>query len=259
MAHLDIILHHSNNDAAVAHAIANIATESEGESRLSRIHLPYQDVCKFHNDGLEAEKFPKMLWKMLQELGYEKQPEYFGTQVTYEGSKPIWHVQVYIFSPKPLKGVYEVEKIHVAIASRRSFHAGIHDVARQAHMAICSHHCQLLDGTEYAHFPQWASGSSYIHVEPVQDEGNFQLKKQVALTATLTKELDSVTEEVEFWQLKYEEAMNTIRKMKRHYPQDLETFSDEETEEFSPHSPPRKMAMRAPPVHIIPNDVEGQE
>jgi hypothetical protein len=94
---------------------------------------------------------------------------------------------------------------------------------------------------------------------PVHDEGNFKLKKQVALTSTLTKELDSTTEEVEFWQGKYEEAMKIIRKMKHHYPQDLETFSDEETEEFSPHSLPCKMDMRAPSVHIIPNDVEGQE
>jgi hypothetical protein len=104
---------------------------------------------------------------MLQELGYEKQPEYFGTQVTYEGSEPIWHVQVYIFTPKPLGGVYKVEKIHAAIASRRSFDAGICDIARQAYMVIRSCHCQLLDGMEYAHFPQGASGSAYIHVEPV--------------------------------------------------------------------------------------------
>jgi hypothetical protein len=200
-----------------------------------------------------------MLWKKLQELGYEKQPEYFGTQVTYEGSEPVWHIQVYIFSPKPLRGVYEVEKIHAAIASRRSFHTGIHDAARQADMVICSRHCQLLDGTEYAHFPQWASRSAYIHVEPVQDEGNFKLKKQVALTATLTKELDSTMEEVEFRQGKYEEARKTIQKMKRCYPQDMEKFSDEETEEFSPHSPPHKMATCAPPAHIIPNNVEGQE
>jgi hypothetical protein len=172
--------------------------ESEGESRPSRIRLPYRDVHKFHNDGLEAGKFPKMVWKMMQELGYEKQPEYFGTQVTYKGSEPIWHVQVYIFTPKPLRGVYEVEKIHAAIASRRSFHAGIHDVAHQACMVIRSRHRLLLDGTEYAHFPQRASGSAYIHVELVQDEGNFKLKKQVALTVTLTKELDSTMEEVEF-------------------------------------------------------------
>jgi hypothetical protein len=39
----------------------NIAMESEGESRPSRIYLPYQDVCKFYNDGLEARKIPKML------------------------------------------------------------------------------------------------------------------------------------------------------------------------------------------------------
>jgi hypothetical protein len=91
---------------------------------------------------------------MLQELGYEKQPEYFGTQVTYEGFEPVWHVQVYIFSPKPLRGVYELEKIHAAIASRRSFHAGICDAAHQAYMVIRSHHHQLLDGIEYAHFPQ---------------------------------------------------------------------------------------------------------
>jgi hypothetical protein len=230
MAHLKIIPHHSNGDAASAHAIANVAMESEGESRTSRIRLPYQDVNKFYNDGLEAGRIPKMPWKMLQELGYEKQPEYFGTQITYEGSKPIWHIQVYIFSPKPIRGVYEVEKIHATIASRHSFNA-----ARQAYMVICSRHCQLLDGTEYAHFPQWANGSAYIHVEPVQDEGNFKLKKQVAITATLTKELDSTTKEVEFWQGKYEQAMRTIRKMKCHYPQDLETLSDEEKEEFSPH------------------------
>jgi hypothetical protein len=124
-------------------------------------------------------------------------------------------------------------------------------------MVIHSHHRQLLDGTEYAHFPHRASGSTYIHVEPVQDEGNFKLKKQVAVTATLIKELDSTTEEVEFWQGKYEEAMKTIQKIKRRYPQDMETLLDEETEEFSPHSPPRKLTTRAPPAYIIPNDVEG--
>jgi hypothetical protein len=89
MAHLEIIPHHSNDDAAATHAIANIAMESEGESRPSRIRLPYRDVRKFCNDGLEAGKFPNMLWKMMQELGYEKQPGYFITQVTYEGFEPI--------------------------------------------------------------------------------------------------------------------------------------------------------------------------
>jgi hypothetical protein len=223
------------------------------------LHLPYQDVRKFHNDGLEAGKIPKMLWKMLQELGHEKQPEYFRTQVTYEGSEPVWHVQVYIFTLKPLKRVYEVEKIHVAIASRRSFNARICNAACQAYMVIRSHHCCLLDGMEYAHFPQRTSGTAYIHVTHVQDEGNFKLKKQVALTATLTMELDSTTEEVEFWQGKYEEAMKTIQKMKHRYPHDLETLLDEEIEEFSLHSPPHKLATHAPPTYDIPNDVEGKE
>jgi hypothetical protein len=258
MTHLEIIPH-ANDDVAAVHTMENIAMESEGESRPSRIHLPYRDVRKFHNDGLEAGKIPKMLWKMLQELGYEKQPEYFGTRITYKGSEPVWHVQVYIFTPKPFRGVYEVEKIHAAIASRRSFPAGICDATRQAYMVVRSRHCQHLDGTDYAHFPQRASGSAYIHAKLVQEEGNFKLKKQVALTTALTKELDSTTEEVEFWQEKYEEAMRTIRKMKRRHPLDLETLSDEETEEFTPNSPPHKMATRAPPTYIIPNDIEDQD
>jgi hypothetical protein len=79
MANHEIVPHHSNGDTAAVNATLNIIMESEGESRPSRIHLPYQDVCKFRNDGLEVGKIPKMLWKMLQELGYEKQPEYFGT------------------------------------------------------------------------------------------------------------------------------------------------------------------------------------
>jgi hypothetical protein len=103
----------------------------------------------------------------LQELGYEKQLEYFGTQVTYEGSEPVWHVQVYIFTPKPLRGVYEVEKIYAAIASRCSFNARICDAAHQPYMVIRSRHHQLLDGMEYAHFPQQASGSAYILVQLV--------------------------------------------------------------------------------------------
>jgi hypothetical protein len=91
---------------------------------------------------------------MLQELGYEKQLKYYRTQVTYEGSKSMWHVQVYIFTPKPLQGVFEVEKIHVAIASRCTFYAGICDAARQAYMITHSHYQQLLDGMAYSHFPQ---------------------------------------------------------------------------------------------------------
>jgi hypothetical protein len=39
------------------------------------------------------------MWKMIQELGYEKQLKHYGTQVTYEGSEPVWHVQVYIVTP----------------------------------------------------------------------------------------------------------------------------------------------------------------
>jgi hypothetical protein len=61
MAHQEIIPHHFIGDAAAANAIVNIAMESEEESRPSRIHLPYQDVNKFRNDGLEAGKITKMI------------------------------------------------------------------------------------------------------------------------------------------------------------------------------------------------------
>jgi hypothetical protein len=70
----------------------------------------------------------------------------------------------------------------------------------------------------------------------------------------LTKELDSTIEEVEFWQEKYEKAMKTILKSKRHCPQGVETLFEEETEEFTPTSPPRKMDSHAPPVYVIPNN-----
>jgi hypothetical protein len=59
---------------------------------------------------------------------------------------------------------------------------------------------------------------------------------------------------VEFWQEKCKEAMKTIQKLKCHYPQDMETLFNEETEEFTPASPPHKMATRAPPVYVFPNN-----
>jgi hypothetical protein len=125
-----------------------------GGASSSRTRLPYRDVHEFQHDESNAGKISKMLWKILQELGYEKQPRYYGTQVTYEGSESVWHVQVYNFTPKPLRGIFEVEKIHAAIAPRRNFYAGIHDAARQAYMVTRSCHHHLLNGTKYAHFPQ---------------------------------------------------------------------------------------------------------
>jgi hypothetical protein len=76
----------------------------------------------------------------------------------------------------------------------------------------------------------------------------------VELSTVLTKELDSTMEEVEFWQEKYEEALKTIWKLKRHYPQGVETLSNEETEEATLASPACKMVTHAPPVYIIPNN-----
>jgi hypothetical protein len=95
-----------------------------------------------------------MLWKMRQELGYKKQAKYCGTQMMYEGSEPMWHAQVYIFTPKPLRGIFEVEKIQATITPRCTFYARIHDAARQAYMVTRSRHRQILDGMEYAYFPQ---------------------------------------------------------------------------------------------------------
>jgi hypothetical protein len=91
-------------------------------------------------------------------------------------------------------------------------------------------------------------------MEPIPDARNFKLKKQVDLSTMLTKELDSTTKEVKFWQEKYEEAMKIIHKLKCHCPQGMETLSEEEMEEFTPASLPRKMVSRAPPLYVIPNN-----
>jgi hypothetical protein len=86
MARIRTVFHRTSGDFPSARAIVHIPItpemEQEGEVSLSRIHLPYQDVRKFQNNGSNAGKIPKMLWKMLQELGYEKQLKYYGTQVT---------------------------------------------------------------------------------------------------------------------------------------------------------------------------------
>jgi hypothetical protein len=47
--------------------------------------------------------------------------------------------------------------------------------------------------------------------------------------------------------------MKIVRKLKHHCPQGVETLSDEETEEFTPASPPHKMATYAPLVYVISN------
>jgi hypothetical protein len=48
--------------------------------------------------------------------------------------------------------------------------------------------------------------------------------------------------------------MNIVRKLKHHCPQDMETLFNEETEEFTPASPPRKITTCASPVYVILNN-----
>jgi hypothetical protein len=68
----------------------------------------------------------------------------------------IWRLRTHVacsslhLHPKPLWGVFEVEKIRAAIAPRRNFYAGIRDAARQAYMVTHLRHRQLLDGTKYS-------------------------------------------------------------------------------------------------------------
>jgi hypothetical protein len=192
---------------------------------------------------------------MLQELGYEKQSKYYGTQVTYGGFEPVWHVQVYIFTLSPSEGF---------LRSRRSMQPSLQDApfTLEFMMPTAKSTWSLIHAIANSRMeqsipippPQRASGPTYIHVEPIPGSRNFKLKKQVELITALTKELDSATEEVECWQDKYEEAMKTIWKLKRHCPQDLETLFEEEAKEFTPASPPHKMATCALPVYVIPNN-----
>jgi hypothetical protein len=53
--------------------------------------------------------------------------------------------------------------------------------------------------------------------------------------------------------------MKVIWKLKRHYPQDLETISEEETEEITPASPPHKLATCAPPVYVVSHNDNDKE
>jgi hypothetical protein len=90
MARIKTISHCTSGDFSSARAIVHNPTTPEmeqGEASSSGIGLLYQDVRKFQHDENNASKIPKMLWKMMQELGYEKHPKYYGTQVTYEGSE----------------------------------------------------------------------------------------------------------------------------------------------------------------------------
>jgi hypothetical protein len=107
MAHIRTVSHRTCGDFPSARAIVHTPIapemEQEGESSSARIFFLYRDVHKFQHDGSNAGKIPKMLWKMLQQLGYEKQSKYYGTQVTYEDSESMWHVQVYIFTPSPFE------------------------------------------------------------------------------------------------------------------------------------------------------------
>jgi hypothetical protein len=196
---------------------------------------------------------------MLQELDYEKQSKYYVTQVTYEGFEPVWHVQVYIFTPSPSEGF---------LRSRRSIQPSPQDETSTLEFVMPP--VKLTWSLVCVITNSWMEGSMPTFLNELVElptpmwslyliQGTSSSKMQVELTTALTKELDSTTEEVEFWQEKYEEAMKIDRKLKYHCPQGMETLSEDETEEFTLTSPPRKMVTRALPVYVIPNNDDDLE
>jgi hypothetical protein len=74
---------------AIVHTPIALEMEQEGEASSSKIHLLYRDVRKFQHNGSNVGNITKMLWKMLQEVRYDKQTKYYRTQVTYEDSEPM--------------------------------------------------------------------------------------------------------------------------------------------------------------------------
>lgn len=229
-----------------------IEDDEEEEQEERPPHYRQVNVSVTNGEGIGG--CPRMLCKMLEDLGYEKPPQYRGTEAVEEGVTK-WFVEVHIFAPHSSNGVYEVERIHRAIAARSCFEDGIRDAARQALLVIRSRFRDDLEHTEYAHYPHRASGHTYVHVDSVHAPGQYKLKRQVELTRALTKDLDNTTEELEYWRTKYVKAAQTIRGLKRRLPQDLELSSDEETDESTPYSPDRRNATRAPPAYI-PNPDE---
>jgi hypothetical protein len=79
MGHIRTVSHCTSGDFLLARAIMHTPIapemEPEGEAHASRVHLPYRDARKFQHGGSNAGMIHKMLWEMLQELGYEKQPK----------------------------------------------------------------------------------------------------------------------------------------------------------------------------------------
>jgi hypothetical protein len=63
---------------------------------------------------------------------------------------------------------------------------------------------------------------------------------------------------VKFWQEKYEEAMKIVRKLKRHYPQDMETLSEKEIEEFTPASPPCMFTRKERSMPRLISDIKDE-
>jgi hypothetical protein len=153
---------------------------------------------------------PQMLWKMLQELGYEKHPKYFGTQVTYEGSESSAKSKSTSLLPSPseefMRWKRSMQPLHQDVLSMLEFvMLHVKHTRSPVHTISSSwmEKSMLISLNAQAELP-----TSMLNL--YKTDMNFKIKKHVVLTAIHTKELDSTIEEVEFWQ----------GKTKWHYPQD---------------------------------------
>jgi hypothetical protein len=213
-----------------------VPTEEEIDDPTFRNMDPVPDV--YESDGLHAGHLPRLLWGILSGLGHTQKPVYRGVKKLYPGYVE-WKVEVTIYDYERSQDegmeVRRVVGIHSAMVPRATFTAGVRDAARQAISRVRDQYNNKMDNSPYAYCPHRTRGSDELFVKSTFGE-NPKLREQVALTMALEDELNCA-----LWELGEVRQHLAFVSASLEDEQDAnQEESEDDEEDLSIHSPPRK-------------------
>jgi hypothetical protein len=111
-------------------------------------------------DGLSAGHLPNSLASLLKANGYNHVPLYVGTRGSFDGSAPVWYVQVMLYEKDLRYDIFVIRHMFYD-APQTTLDAGVQDAAHQALIAFCQ---ELRDLDN-----QWLSEMERKYVQKIED------------------------------------------------------------------------------------------
>jgi hypothetical protein len=205
---------------------------------MTRKHIrapPHRNVVptESHSDGQCAGYFPRTLRTLLLALGYSEPPLFIGVLRLLHEISYLWCVRVIIYERPTIDHIHHIRHVVEAITPRWMFEGGMREAAREALVLLRHEAEEVMEQSQYCHFPSRTREGAKAVVMPVEDCDHIGcFADQVKLTRALVQDLDEAVKEVKLLGEHEEESSQKITELEalcKRLREDAQKLKEEET------------------------------